>query len=197
MSQANLNSDSTAPHPGRNSNAAPRNTPVQLHADSGVPHGHVPAYLPGSASLVEELDQPVLVVLRDGKHLVGVSFKRRLFIFLERNTFRLDRMAQPRSRSLSFCCLVKTLCSYDQYSNLVLGDAVERRIVVEDGRTLYTDIPLGLYVVRGDTVVILGQIPSTATPQWMQPVTVEEINERMEQTKESSLQWDFDNDLIA
>lgn len=93
----------------------------------------------------------------------------------------------------------KTLCSYDQYSNLVLGDAVERRIVVEEGRTLYTDIPLGLYVVRGDTVVILGQIASTANPQWMQPVTVEEINERLEQTKikESSLEWDFDNDLIA
>lgn len=54
--------------------APARNTPAQLHTDSGVPHGHVPAYLPGSASLVEELDQPVLVVLRDGKHLVGVSF---------------------------------------------------------------------------------------------------------------------------
>lgn len=82
-----------------------------------------------------------------------------------------------------------------------MGDAVERRIVVEEnGRTLYTDIPLGLYVVRGDTVVILGQIASTANPQpWMQSVTVEEINERLEQTKikESSLEWDFDNDLIA
>jgi U6 snRNA-associated Sm-like protein LSm1 len=49
------------------------NAPKQLHLTSGVPHGHVPAYLPGSASLVEELDKRVLVVLRDGKHLVGVS----------------------------------------------------------------------------------------------------------------------------
>ncbi len=73
MSHTNQNSHNTPPRPGRNSNTAPRNTPVQLHSDSGVPHGHVPAYLPGSASLVEELDQPVLVVLRDGKHLVGVS----------------------------------------------------------------------------------------------------------------------------
>jgi hypothetical protein len=40
---------------------------------SGIPYGHVPAYLPGSASLVEELDQPLMVVLRDGRHLVGVS----------------------------------------------------------------------------------------------------------------------------
>lgn len=69
--------------------------------------------------------------------------------------------------------------------------------MVEEGRTVYTDIPLGLYVVRGDTVVILGQIASN--PQWMQSVTVEELNERLEQAKnkESSLEWDFDNDLIA
>ena len=52
-----------------------RNAPMQLHEMSRVPHGHVPAYLPGSASLVEELDQRVLIVLRDGKHLVGVSSK--------------------------------------------------------------------------------------------------------------------------
>jgi hypothetical protein len=32
----------------------------------------------GSASLVEELDQRLLIVLRDGKHLIGVSFLRSL-----------------------------------------------------------------------------------------------------------------------
>lgn len=42
-------------------------------ATSGVPYGHVPGYLPGSSSLVEELDKRVLIVLRDGRHLVGVS----------------------------------------------------------------------------------------------------------------------------
>ena len=47
--------------------------PVDAHKGSGIPHGHVPAYLPGSASLVEELDQKVMIVLRDGKHIVGVS----------------------------------------------------------------------------------------------------------------------------
>ena len=40
---------------------------------TGVPYGYVPGYLPGSSSLVEELDQRVLIVLRDGRHLVGVS----------------------------------------------------------------------------------------------------------------------------
>jgi hypothetical protein len=47
--------------------------PLSVHSNSGVPFGHVPAYLPGSSSLVEELDQRVLLVLRDGKHIIGVS----------------------------------------------------------------------------------------------------------------------------
>jgi hypothetical protein len=51
-----------------------RSAPSPVHQSSGVPFGHVPAYLPGSASLVEELDQRLLIVLRDGKHLIGVSF---------------------------------------------------------------------------------------------------------------------------
>jgi hypothetical protein len=45
-----------------------------VHSGSGIPFGHVPAYLPGSASLVEDLDKRILIVLRDGKHLIGVSF---------------------------------------------------------------------------------------------------------------------------
>ena len=46
---------------------------LAINESSGVPFGHVPAYLPGSSSLVEELDKRVLIVLRDGKHLIGVS----------------------------------------------------------------------------------------------------------------------------
>ena len=40
---------------------------------SGIPFGCVPAFLPGSASLVEQLDRRIMIVLRDGRHLVGVS----------------------------------------------------------------------------------------------------------------------------
>ena len=50
-----------------------RDRPMTVHAHSGVPFGHVPAYLPGASSLVEELDQRILLVLRDGKHIIGVS----------------------------------------------------------------------------------------------------------------------------
>jgi hypothetical protein len=45
---------------------------LAINESSGVPFGHIPAYLPGSSSLVEELDKRVLIVLRDGKHLIGV-----------------------------------------------------------------------------------------------------------------------------
>jgi hypothetical protein len=50
-----------------------RGGPTTVAPTTGVPYGHVPGYLPGSSSLVEELDQRVLIVLRDGRHLVGVS----------------------------------------------------------------------------------------------------------------------------
>lgn len=46
---------------------------ISIAPTTGIPFGHVPAYLPGSSSLVEELDARVLVVLRDGRHLLGVS----------------------------------------------------------------------------------------------------------------------------
>lgn len=47
--------------------------PTSLAPTTGIPYGHVPGYLPGSSSLVEELDKRVLIVLRDGRHLIGVS----------------------------------------------------------------------------------------------------------------------------
>jgi hypothetical protein len=51
----------------------PASRGAPINATSGIPYGHVPAYLPGSASLVEELDKEVMLVLRDGRHLIGVS----------------------------------------------------------------------------------------------------------------------------
>lgn len=60
--------------PSNNQNRA-KTPPATSIAPSGVPYGHVPAYLPGSASLVEELDKQLMIVLRDGRHLVGVSLE--------------------------------------------------------------------------------------------------------------------------
>jgi len=101
---------------------------------SGVPYGYLPAFLPGSASLAEQLDRRVMIVLRDGRHLVGI------------------------------------LRSFDQFSNMILEDTSERRILHSkvrhekgssaDESTLcyYTDIQLGLYLVRGDSMVLLGEV---------------------------------------
>lgn len=48
--------------------------------------------------------------------------------------------------------IIGTLRSFDQFANIVLEDAVERVVV---GRN-YSDIPLGLYIVRGENVVLMG-----------------------------------------
>jgi U6 snRNA-associated Sm-like protein LSm1 len=74
--------------------------------------------LPGAASLIEEIDKRVLIILRDGRHLVG------------------------------------TLRSFDHFMNLVLENTFER--VLLKGK--YSDIELGLYIVRGDTIVLMGEV---------------------------------------
>ena len=73
-------------------------------------------YLPGTASLIEEIDKKLLVVLRDGRTLIG------------------------------------WLRSIDQFANLVLHRTIER---IHVGRK-YGDIPRGVFIVRGENVVLLG-----------------------------------------
>lgn len=75
-------------------------------------------FLPGSASLIEQLDTRVLIVLREGRHLVGV------------------------------------LRSVDQFSNIVLEDTYERHITGNK----YADRFLGLYLVKGESLVLVGEI---------------------------------------
>ena len=77
------------------------------------------------ASLVEELDKKLLVMLRDGSKILG------------------------------------TLRSFDQFANIVLQDAVERIIVGSS----YSDIPLGLYIVRGENVVLMGEVDEATETQ--------------------------------
>ncbi|XP_078269636.1 U6 snRNA-associated Sm-like protein LSm1 [Rhinoraja longicauda] len=95
-------------------------------------------YTPGTASLIEDIDKKHLVVLRDGRTLIGY------------------------------------LRSVDQFANLVLHRTVER---IHVGRK-YGDIPRGIFVVRGENVVLLGEIDlerETDTP--LQRVSIEEILE--------------------
>ncbi|KAK6941272.1 LSM domain, eukaryotic/archaea-type [Dillenia turbinata] len=71
-----------------------------------------------STSLATYLDKKLLVLLRDGRKLLGI------------------------------------LRSFDQFANVVLEGACERVIVGD----LYCDIRLGLYVIRGENVVLIGEL---------------------------------------
>lgn len=71
-----------------------------------------------STSLASYLDKKLLVLLRDGRKLIGI------------------------------------LRSFDQFANAVLENALERVIVGD----LYCDLPLGLYVIRGENVVLIGEL---------------------------------------
>lgn len=159
---------------------------------SGVPYGFLPPFLPGSASLVEQLDRRTMVVLRDGRHLIGY------------------------------------LRSFDQFSNMVMEDVCERRILQTKGAdgklcAYYADVRLGLYMVRGDSMVLLGEVDEEVDSDeeegaadadakkndgnaLMKKVTLEEF-ERLSKAKKEreeageekieELCWEFDMDLVV
>lgn len=94
--------------------------------------------MPGTASLIEEIDKRQLVVLRDGRTLIGI------------------------------------LRSIDQFANLVMHQTIER---IHVGK-LYGDIPRGIFVIRGENVVLLGELdPETENRADLdlKKVSVEEI----------------------
>lgn len=99
-------------------------------------------FLPGAISLLEQLDKKMMVVLRDGKTLVGY------------------------------------LRTIDQFANLVLHNTVER-IHVDN---YYGDISRGIFLVRGENVVLAGEIDEENRPNNLIQVSVQEIME-MQQAK--------------
>ncbi|XP_052755251.1 U6 snRNA-associated Sm-like protein LSm1 [Galleria mellonella] len=74
--------------------------------------------LAGTAHLLDELDKKLMVLLRDGRTLIGY------------------------------------LRCVDQFANLVLHRTIERIHVGKE----YGDIPRGIFIVRGENVVLLGEI---------------------------------------
>ena len=133
---------------------------VGIAPSTGIPFGHVPAYLPGSSSRVEELNTRILVVLRDGRHLVGL------------------------------------LRSFDQYSNMVLDEASERKIHRSAGIVYYADLFLGVYIARGDSMVLLGRVGED-DEDGMKKVEMDELEEMIAKSNQEALEWDFDKDLHA
>eukprot|EP00164_Ancoracysta_twista_P009070 GFYU01013308.1.p1 GENE.GFYU01013308.1~~GFYU01013308.1.p1 ORF type:complete len:133 (-),score=25.16 GFYU01013308.1:605-1003(-) len=104
--------------------------------------------LPGTASLAEEVDKRVLIVLRDGRKLLG------------------------------------TLRSYDQYANLVLENTIERVVSGEK----FGDIPLGLYLIRGENVALIGELDlekAAVDPPGLTRVSIDDILRAKEAEQES------------
>ncbi|KAG5935481.1 hypothetical protein E4U59_005595 [Claviceps monticola] len=98
-----------------------------------APASHAPAQLPPqmfttAAQLLDLTDKKLMVVLRDGKKLIGV------------------------------------LRSWDQFANLVLQSTIERIYATKPGcdanapQGYYADIELGIFLVRGENVLLLGEI---------------------------------------
>jgi U6 snRNA-associated Sm-like protein LSm1 len=58
--------------------------------------------------------------------------------------------------------LLGVLRSWDQFANLVLTDTKERYFCVADPTTqprrLYCDVPRGTYLVRGENVLLIGEV---------------------------------------
>lgn len=71
------------------------------------------------SSLQGYVDRRVLVVLQDGRVIIG------------------------------------TLAGYDQKSNVVLSDSKERVYSTDEP---VEEIPLGLYLVKGDQIVLIGEL---------------------------------------
>ena len=84
--------------------------------------------------------------------------------------------------------LIGTLRSYDQFANMVLEDTVER-IVVEKN---FGDFLLGLYMVRGENVVLMGEIDDELEQQMEQRellkrVSLPQILQEQKEYKEAQM----------
>ncbi|XP_022641760.1 sm-like protein LSM1B isoform X1 [Vigna radiata var. radiata] len=80
--------------------------------------------------------------------------------------------------------LMGILRSFDQFANAVLEGACERVIVGD----LYCDIPLGLYVIRGENVVLIGELDleREELPEHMTRVSTAEIKRAQKAEREAS-----------
>ena len=105
------------------------------------------------------------------------------------------------------------MASFDQFSNLVLLEAFERRIITVPNtattstdmmmnkfKYYYSDIPLGVYVIRGDSMVLAGDVPENSTSfvleYNMEEVSIDQLKE-LQKIAIPELIWDFDGDLTA
>lgn len=106
------------------------------------------------------ITEKVIVVLRDGRKLIGVlrSYDQygELVCLVERTDGPVQQGGGPTSdvqplHPIHHCDMPP--------ANLVLMDTVER---LQAGN-LYAEVPRGLYLIRGENVVLLGEIVRLAS----------------------------------
>jgi hypothetical protein len=79
---------------------------------------------------------------------------------------------------------------------MVMEDTCERRMCFKDQICYYADVPLGLFVVRGDSMVLLGQV-GDFVPQQLREVELAELVAMISESGTGALNWDVDADLQA
>lgn len=85
--------------------------------------------------------------------------------------------------------LIGELQSFDQFGNLVLSRTVERIIV----NTLYADKSVGTFILRGENIVLLGEIdPAKEAAGGLTEVSEAEIQKaRKEAGASAAVDWSF------
>ncbi|CAG2177807.1 unnamed protein product [Oppiella nova] len=103
-------------------------------------------HFPGNTSLLEELDKKLMVLLRDGRTLIGFlrSIDQFANLVLHQTIERIyvDNKYGDIPRGIFLI------------PNLVLHQTIERIYV--DNK--YGDIPRGIFLIRGENVVLCGEI---------------------------------------
>ncbi|OJJ47083.1 hypothetical protein ASPZODRAFT_132021 [Penicilliopsis zonata CBS 506.65] len=118
MERLSINDPPPGPQHGNNAQQGQQGQqPPQVGVSQGPPQ-LPPQMFTTAAQLLDLTDKKLVLVLRDGRKLIGV------------------------------------LRSWDQFANLVLQDTIERLYA----GNLYADIPRGIFLVRGENVLLLGEI---------------------------------------
>ena len=74
--------------------------------------------------------------------------------------------------------LIGVLRSWDQFANLVLTSTIERYFVTSPSSRLFADIPRGTYLVRGENVLMLGEVDldrDEEVPEGFEEGAIEEV----------------------
>jgi U6 snRNA-associated Sm-like protein LSm1 len=131
-----------------------------------------------STSLAAYLDKKLLVLLRDGRKLMGLLRSFDQFGTCLSLLHRKSKVFEMVLRNVSF------VFGFLE-ANAVLEEAYERVIVGD----LYCDIPLGLYIIRGENVVLIGEldVEKEELPAHMVQVPEAEIKRAQKAEKEEML----------